>query len=282
MAVNKKYKDSVFRSVFNNEARLLELYNAIFGTNHQDKSIIEINTLRDALFAARKNDISFTVNKKMIILIEHQSTIDKSMPLRILSYVVRVYEKIININILKEDFGKIDRPMFIVLYNGKDPFPKEKFLRLSDLFKEIDESDKNDYTNLIFLDALVLMLNINQGCNPDLERRSGTLSGYAAFVAKVREYEKKYPLEEAIKSAVEYCVKKGILIDYFKQNSSEEVSMNFIKYDEKLAIKVAREEAMEKGIEKGQSYILELVAQGLTYEEIKKKIKKVSNKKRVL
>ena len=75
-----------------------------------------------------KNDISFTVNKKMVVLIEHQSTIDKSMSLRILSYIARVYEKIINIKILREDFGKIARPMFIVLYNGKDPFPEKKLL----------------------------------------------------------------------------------------------------------------------------------------------------------
>ena len=282
MAVNKKYKDSVFRSIFNNKEKLLELYNAIFGTNHQDESIIEINTLKDALFSSMKNDISFTVNKKMIVLIEHQSTIDKSMPLRILSYATRVYEKIINIEILREDFGEIDRPLFIVLYNGKEPFPEEKFIRLSDLFKELDESDKNDYSHLICLDLLVIMLNINKGRNPNLEHKSKTLSGYAVFVAKVREYEKKHPLEKAVKLSVEYCIKKGVLVDYFKQNSSKEVSMNFIKYDEKLAIKVASEEAMEKGIEKGmekvQNYVLQLLAQGLSQEEIKKKIEEMPRK----
>ena len=68
--------------------------------------------------------------------------------------------------------------------------------------------------------------------------------------------------------------------------------MNFLKYDEKVAIKVAREEAREKGIiegmekgmmkgmEKGmvkgkkeiQNYILDLIEQGLSSEQIKKKI----------
>ncbi|MCL1912147.1 MAG: Rpn family recombination-promoting nuclease/putative transposase [Leptospirales bacterium] len=300
MTVNKKYKDGLFRSIFNNKSSLLELYNAIHETNHQDESIIEINTLKDVLFSARKNDISFTVNKKMVILIEHQSTIDESMPLRILSYIVRVYEKIINRNILKENLGKIARPEFIVLYNGKTPFPEEKFIRLSDLFEELDEYEKNKYSHLIFLDVLVLMLNINKGHNPGLERKSKTLSGYATFVAKVREYEKKCteqdvpmptrgrrpqkasaPLEKAVKLAVEYCVKKGILADYFKQNTSEKANMNyFLKYDEKVALEVAREEGMERGMEKGkkevQSYVLELIAQGLSYEEIKKKIEEVS------
>ena len=283
MTVKRKYKDSVFRSIFNNKRSLLELYNAIHETNHQDESIIEINTLKDALFTSRKNDISFTLNKKMVVLIEHQSTIDKSMPLRILSYIVRIYEKIIDENILKENFGGIARPEFIVLYNGKDAFPEEKFLKLSDLFVELEEFEKNKYSDLIFLDSLILMLNINKGHNPDLECKSKTLSGYATFIAKVREYDKKHPLKKAVKLAVEFCIKKNILVDYFKQNSSEEVSMNFIKYDEKIAIKVAREEGMEKGIivgmEKVQNYILGLIDQGLSGEDIKKKIKKMPKKK---
>ncbi|MCL1911622.1 MAG: hypothetical protein FWG13_05405 [Leptospirales bacterium] len=62
----------------------------------------------------------------------------------------------------------------------------------------------------------------------------------------------------------------------------------FLKYDEKVALEVAREEAMERGIEKGrtegkeegQNYILELVAQGLSYEEIKKKVEKSPKKNR--
>jgi len=85
---NRKYKDSVFRSLFNNKARLLELYNAINGTNYQDESIIEINTLEDVLFSDMKNDISFTINKKTVVLIEHQSTINENMPLKVHGFVL--------------------------------------------------------------------------------------------------------------------------------------------------------------------------------------------------
>ena len=42
------------------------------------------------------------------------------------------------------------------------------------------------------------------------------------------------------------------------------------------ALKVARKEGRQEGIEKGreevQNYVLELMAQGLSYEEIKKKL----------
>jgi hypothetical protein len=47
----------------------------------------------------------------------------------------------------------------------------------------------------------------------------------------------------------------------------------------KFIRKEAREEGMEKGLKKGQNYVLKLMAQGLSYEEIKKKIEKTSQKK---
>ncbi|MCL1864900.1 MAG: hypothetical protein FWF73_03715 [Spirochaetes bacterium] len=57
-----------------------------------------------------------------------------------------------------------------------------------------------------------------------------------------------------------------------------------IEYSLKDAIAGAREEGMERGIEKGkeegQKYVLGLLEQGLTYEEIKKKIEKKSKNKR--
>ena len=103
-----------------------------------------------------------------------------------------------------------------------------------------------------------------------------------------KEYkEKKKHLKDAIKSAVNYCIKEGILEDYFRQNSSEVASMSFLEYNAKTAMKVARREAMEKGMEQGieqgekriKDYVIELMEQGLSYEEIKKRLEKPSKKK---
>ncbi|MCL1865369.1 MAG: Rpn family recombination-promoting nuclease/putative transposase [Spirochaetes bacterium] len=291
---NRKYKDSVFRHLFNNEPAVLELLNAIEGTNYTDVSMITMNTVRDVLFSAVQNDVSFNFNKKIVILIEHQSTINENMPVRFLAYILGIYLNILGNRIYQEPLVKLPRPEFIVLYNGKVPFPKEKFIRLSDAFEEFDEEIEN--SQLILLDLIVRVYNINKGVNPELERKSKTLKSYAAFIAKVREYEKKKPLEEAIKSAVEYCIKKDILADYFKKNAQEVVKMITLEYSLKDAIADAREEGMEKGriegieegIEKGMekgkreglSYALKLMEQGLSYEEIKKKVEKESKKKR--
>ena len=275
---NRKYKDSVFRSIFNNKTSLLELYNAIKGTNYKDESIIEINTLEDVLFASRKNDISFTVKKKIVVLIEHQSTIDENIPLRILSYITRIYEKMLDEKTYWES-GKIPWPEFIVLYNGKEPFPEKKYLKLSDLFEEIDVSELIDDEYLIKLDLIVPLYNINKGFNKNIKRKSGILNSYSFFVDKTREYEKKYPKEEALKLAVEDCIKNGILEDYFKKYSVEGASMASLVYNEKTIKKIGIQIGLEQGVEKGQEQVLELVKQGLSYEEIKKKLETTSKKK---
>ena len=85
-----------------------------------------------------------------------------------------------------------------------------------------------------------------------MERKSKTLKGYVTFIAKVREYIKKnQPLEEAIKLAVNYCIKKGMLIDFFEKKAQEVIKMIKLEYTLKDAIKFAREEGKKEGIEKG-------------------------------
>jgi predicted transposase/invertase (TIGR01784 family) len=276
MKGNKNYKDTVFRSLFNNEPAALELYNALEGTNCTDVSIIKINTLKDLLFKTIENDLSFEVNKKMLILIEHQSTISENMAARFLLYIAVIYFKKFGEKLYQEQVVKLPRPEFIVLYNGEAPFPDEKIYRLYDVLEEIDkEIDNND---LIPLDLTLRVININKGRNLKLMRKSKALKSYSAFVAKVRKYRKTKPLEEAIKLPIDDCLREGILADFLKENAQEVVEMIKLEYTLKDAIKFARkegkEEGMEKGIKKGLDYVLELMAQGLSNEEIKKKIKK--------
>ncbi|MCL1864993.1 MAG: hypothetical protein FWF73_04200 [Spirochaetes bacterium] len=86
---NRKYRDSVFRHLFNNEHASLELLNAIENTNYTDISMITINTVRDVFFAVAQNDVSFNFKKKVVILIEHQSTINENIPVRFMAEDIR-------------------------------------------------------------------------------------------------------------------------------------------------------------------------------------------------
>ncbi|MDR1811679.1 MAG: Rpn family recombination-promoting nuclease/putative transposase, partial [Candidatus Fibromonas sp.] len=124
---NRKYKSSVFTALFSEKENLLELYNAIENTNYGKDTDIVITTLEDALFMEQLNDISFVINGKMVVLIEHQSTINQNMPLRGLIYVSRVYELILgNRSLYREKAIPIPKPEIIVLYNGTGYMPDKQ------------------------------------------------------------------------------------------------------------------------------------------------------------
>ena len=90
MEVNAKYKDSVFSFLFSDTGALRELYCAIEGITLPPDTPIDINTLSDIIYMDQINDISFTIDNRLVVLIEHQSTINRNMPLRLLLYIARV------------------------------------------------------------------------------------------------------------------------------------------------------------------------------------------------
>ena len=139
MGVNTKYKDSVFSFLFSDPDLLRELYCALEGVTLPNEVPVTINTLQDVLFLNRINDISFEIGGKLVVLIEHQSTINPNITLRLLMYIARVYEKIIgDKNIYSTRKITIPRPEFFVLYNGTSPYPDEQVLKLSDAFEKTD------------------------------------------------------------------------------------------------------------------------------------------------
>ena len=62
---NRKYKDSLFCMVFKEKKDLLDLYNAVNGTNYTNVDDLEINTLENVIYMSMKNDISFLIGYSM-------------------------------------------------------------------------------------------------------------------------------------------------------------------------------------------------------------------------
>ncbi len=270
--VNNKYKDSVFTLLFKDKYKLIELYNAIEETNYTNNTDIEINTLEDVLFMNRVNDISFIIDGKFVVLIEHQSTINKNMPLRFLMYMARVYEKMVdNKAIYKQSLIKIPTPEFIVLYNGNQNQPEKQTLKLSDSF--IIKSNIN-------LELYVKVININYGKSKVLNR-SKNLNDYSYFIYKVKQYrENNLSLEDSIKEAINDCIKQNILKEFLENNASEVINMLYTEFDINVAKEVWQEEAKEEGRQEGIKEIakslldildVETIARktGLTIQEIK-------------
>ena len=251
MNINAKYKNSVFSLLFGNPDAIRELYSAIEGISLPPDIPIDINTLSDVLYMEQINDISFTVDNRLVVLIEHQSTINPNMPLRLLIYIAHVYEKIINrTQLYKTKLEKIPTPEFIVLYNGKESYPDRNTLRLSDAFKDV--CGLAGVSSIAqSLELVVQVYNINHGHNAEILEKSRTLDGYSVFVDKVREYATSLSLEEAMKEAVKYCMENNVLKTFLETHSSEVFNM-LLEWN----MEEAREAWIEKGREEGREEIV--------------------------
>ena len=252
MNANRTYKDSVFTSLFNDSELLRELYGAIEGVSLPDDVPIFINTLEYALVKDIYNDISFIVGSKLVVLIEHQSTINQNMALRFLMYIAESYKQMVKSkNIYSEKKVSIPYPEFYVLYDGADPYPDKETLRLSDLFENPKDLGLPEKAYPL-LELEVQVLNINEGRNSEIVNRCRKLAEYSLFIAKVREYKDKYDdLLKAIKEALKYCMEHDILKEYLEKHETEVINMLYTEWNWDTALEVAREEAFEDGKEDG-------------------------------
>ena len=252
MSTNKQFKASVFSFLFSKPDILRELYCALEGVSLPTDVPITINTLNIALFMNKINDISFEIGGKLVVLIEHQSTINPNMALRLLMYIARVYEKLIDDKkIYSSKQIKIPRPEFFVLYNGIDPYPDESISKLSYAFESTESLGLPEKKNQ--LELVVRVININKGRNKAIAKRCRILSEYSAFIDKVREYEKEgMGREEAVKKAVIYCRNHDILKEFLKKNATEILNMLTTEWNWDDALAVRYEEGLEDGLEKGR------------------------------
>ena len=109
-------KDQIFRLLYQDKNRLLELYNAVNRTNYTDPEELIITTLENAIYLGMKNDLAFVINFRLS-LYEHQSTKNANMPLRNLFYVAGVYSKLVPERaIYSSHLLKLPAPHFITFY----------------------------------------------------------------------------------------------------------------------------------------------------------------------
>jgi len=248
MKNNNKFKDSVFTMLFSEPALLRELYCALEGVTLPPDAPVSINTLQNVLFMGMYNDISFVIDNKLVVLVEHQSTINPNMALRLLMYIGRVYEKIVKgKNIYSGKRIKIPRPEFFVLYNGKEPFPDSEINRLSQAFEKLKSLSLAE-KDFPALELVVKVININEGCNKEISDRCKKLAEYSAFVAKARILERKIgDRKEAIKTAIKYCQKHGILKEFLELHATEVLGMLYTEWNLDDALAVRWEEGIEEG-----------------------------------
>ena len=242
----KKYKDTIFRMLFENKENLLSLYNAMNHKNYTDADALQVVTLENSIYMGMKNDLAFILDMNLY-LYEHQSTYNPNMPLRDLFYISNEYQKlVVQKSLYSSVLQKIPAPKFVVFYNGTKEIEDISEFRLSSAYEcQTDDPD---------LELRVTVLNVNEGHNQELMEHCQTLKEYAQYVAKVRKYTSlgELSLEEAVECAVEECIKEGILAEFLIQNRAEVISMSIFEYNKDEEEKKLRKAEFEAGLEEGR------------------------------
>ena len=246
---NRRYKDSVFADLFgedkNAKKNFLALYNTLYAANYHSTSILKNIRLKQTMYMSFANDVSYLVDNKIIVLAEHQSTVNPNMPLRCLEYVTRLYEHIQN---PRERYSrtlkKIPMPAFYVFYNGVEKLPAKQMLKLSDSFIMQSET--------VNLELVVKLININYDKDSQILKSCEPLGQYSRFVEAVRRHiavDKEHGFENAIKE----CIKNDILREYLQRKSREVINMLVAEYDYDTDIAVQRQESLMLGIQQGEA-----------------------------
>lgn len=259
--VRRDFKARVFEMIYRDKKELLELYNAVNGTNYNNPDELEINTLENAIYLSMHNDVSFIIDSRLS-LYEHQSTYSPNLPLRYLMYVSDLYSKITkDANLYGSKKVQIPPPKFLIFYNGVEKRPEIEEMRLSDAYI-IEDPEPS-------LELKAVMLNINPGNNVSLLNTCKTLSDYVAYTSRVRVYAETMPVQAAVERAIAECIKEDILAEFLTKFRAEAKAMSIYEYDEERQRRFDREEGREEG-EQRLASLMQILLENDKKEEIHK------------
>ena len=240
---NRECKNSVFVDLFYENEFATEndiaLYNALHDEPLPPGTTVEKIRVGNELYMNFKNDVSFGLGGKLLVLAEHQSTVNENMPLRSLLYIGRAFEQLVPV---KDRYRRkkvpLPKPEIYVFYNGREKYVKEKILYLSDSYMINDDEP--------MLELKVKVININPEQNHEVLEKCPVLRDYSIFIDTIRKYQEQR-VDNVYEKAIHECIDKGILADYLRVHGSEVVNMLMSEYNYEQDIEVQREEAFEEG-----------------------------------
>ncbi len=222
--IKYNFKDSSFRYIFKNKEHLSELYYDISGKQLKTADIEYMDTENYVLNELR-NDIAFIKSdKSMIVLIEHQSSTNYNMDIRLLHYYVRLLQNYINDNYKHglHTSSKIEVPKaeFYVLYNGN---------------AIMDNSEK--YRSALIINGEKLNFNTkfidinSDSLDKRIVERKDSLGSYSLLIKLYHQYKKELEksgnyesvdrlTETAYDTAIKECRKRGFNLHEFDRETN--------------------------------------------------------------
>ena len=233
--LKRNVKDSFFTSFFGESENFADLYLGCSQKRINPNEIERFNLSSDVLNRPLSNDVAFiTKDNKLLILAEHQSTLNPNMAFRVLQYYMELLKVWLDMN--EKDLSqnipvRVPEPEFYVAYNGKAPY-KEEYLTF-----------QNDFLKIT---AKCVDINFDKLKDKDQDNR---LAGYAFLIERIETNRAKgMTREEAPAKAVKECKGKG----YLKGNIERSDFVNALglsySYEDDL-----KYQGMEIGIEQGRA-----------------------------
>ena len=280
--------DKIFRTVLDKKTDVSKFLNKFLGLNIKTEELEKYNSSYiDPKFKNKEADIVYRIkDKNIFLLIEHQTKIDKKMPIRLLEYSAAIIESAI------EDTKYKPKPRVIpiVLYTGKTKWKIEnETIEKQQFFKEVklidgdfNLIDINDFSKKELLedDIFITKMMLVEKCKDEIE-----------MVQALEKIENK--IKEEDKSTFRRIVKEIWSLRIGTENANkilekiEEGSGNMMAVMEMLLaenekyINIGRQEGRKEGrLEGGKQKIKEIVQKMLAENFTKEMITKITGLKK--
>ena len=142
--------DKVFREVLSIKEEALSLINKAIKPKKEIKEEIELYNSRFITnkYKEKESDIVYKIkNKNIFFIIEHQSTIDYSMPYRMMQYTIEIMRLIINEKQNKRKTYKYPQIIPIIIYTGEKKWDAK--LSMKELIEKVDWYEEKEEISLV-------------------------------------------------------------------------------------------------------------------------------------
>ena len=259
--IKRQHKDTLFRGVFKIPKHFIYLLehcrNKHNTLNEEDLTPFDLDS--SITTRIRRNDVSYiTKDNRLIILIEHQSTINANIAFRLFLYYIELLQLWIKINKInlygQSKISNLPVPEFYVAYNGNATL------------KETISTFTLEYTD-IKIEMSVNIIDISFDRLTD-QTPENALAGYSYFY-KIYDAHIKAgaTTEEAFIKARETCMAQNYLKEFIDKEGFIVFYKDFLNYDTQLI-----EEGEARGFSLAQE-IIKLLKDNIPIGEIAARFK---------
>lgn len=258
--LKRAVKDSVFTDLFAQKKYLIQLYRCLHPEDKEtQESDITIVTLQNVITDSLYNDLGFLVGKRLVVLVEAQSTWSPNIVVRALMYLMKTYNDYFTKNetdLYASTKIELPCPELYVVYTGDKKNVPESLSLSAEFFAEQEP----------MIDAKVCILR--DGKQGDI------LSQYVAFTKVCKDQVALYGRsQKAVEEIIKICLTTDILAEYMKSREKEVKDIMFTLYDEEEILrrhdntvaKAAEQRGIQIGISQGISQgINQGISQGIS------------------